>query len=255
MNRLPLIAALLIAGPAAQAAEYRWNCQDNAATTTVAGTIAGALDSSTTSAITTTGPGGSYPAAFALGGSREFTVAPDGTLNGLSSAVSVAWWMNGVDYTSTTAEQFAGIFCKDGGGAGDEWAITLNSGTSLRLRQNNATQAASGSIAGTGAWHHYAMVYNGTTVQFYQDGSTLGSATTVTVDFTNTQTIYVGLDNTNGRNLKANIAGVYISDTALNGAAISALYAEGSTATSRNPLTATIPGVAKDPLTATIPGP
>ena len=249
------LAILVLCASTAQSAEYRWNLQDNAANATVAGTITAALNTGFTSTISTTGPGGSYPLAFNLQGTYYATLTPDSTLNSMSSAMTVAWWMYGVDYTTSATEQFAGCVCKKGAAAGDTWAITLNSGTSLRFRQNGTTQATSGTIAGTGAWHHYAMVYNGTTVQFYQDGATLGSATTVTLDVTNTQAVYIGYEQDNGRNIKARMAGVYISDTALNGAAISSLYAEGSSATSRNPLTATIPGVAKDPLTATIPGP
>lgn len=252
MYRALAIVALLAS--TAQAAEYRWNLQDNAANATVAGTITAALNTGFTSTITTTGPGGDFPAAFNLQGTYYATLTSDSTLNSMSSAMTVAWWMYGVDYTTSATEQFAGCVCKKGAAAGDTWAITLNSGTSLRFRQNGTTQATSGTIAGTGAWHHYAMVYNGTTVQFYQDGATLGSATTVTLDVTNTQNIYIGYEQDNGRNIKARMAGVYISDTALDGAAISALYAEGSDAAAIDPLSTSIPGSSADPLTGTIPG-
>jgi len=238
---------------------WNWNLQDFTNTTSVLGTISGNIvgGGTATSGISTGGPGGSFSKSFNLNGSTRVEITPDSGLNAISGQLGVSWWMYGIDYTTTLAEQFAGVVCKDGAGPGDEWGITINGGTGLRLRQNNVNRAFSGPIS-TGAWHHYVMDYNGTSIQFYEDGAVLGAATAVSgIDLSNTQSLYFARDNTNGRGLIARMAGVTISDTSFGATGVAALYSEGFASSGDsvvvftiNPLVSSILGIRLDPLSS-----
>jgi len=175
MRRLFAILILLSA-PLALRADIttglvgQWDCQDNAASTTVVATVgtnAALINAGNTSASSVAGPGGSLTKALALDGGNDFIT---GAATGGTGAATIAGWFK---VTSITANQYAIDW---GSGATDTRSIIVGFQDNYWNGYHNAYPisgvAANSQMAATaGGWQFVVITSDGSTYQGYVNGT------------------------------------------------------------------------------------
>ncbi len=137
-------------------------------------------------------PTASY-ASGTIGGSGYF----DGTGDSLSVADNTALQMGSGDFTIEFWINFNSIssyqtpLSKGYTGTNALLIQTGNGNGRLVIYANGGAVITETGTAVTGEWIHYALVRNGSTLTLYRNGTSSGSAT-VTTNFNNTSTLYIG---------------------------------------------------------------
>jgi len=111
-----------------------------------------------------------------------------------TSNFTIEFW---VYPTASPTTNWNPIFSMGASGGGQEIRISQNiNGTGYGYLIPNSANSADIFVGfGTltlNAWHHIALVRNGSTVTFYRNGVVIGSTTSVGFNFTNTGTFYIG---------------------------------------------------------------
>ena len=89
------------------------------------------------------------------------------------------------DYNGTSDPNGAGTFFFRINNTTNQWQFQIGAGSGQSLTINSSTDLT------VNTWHHIAVTRSGTSVQLWQDGVEVGSGTS-SVDFNNTQTLYIG---------------------------------------------------------------
>lgn len=195
--------------------------------------------------VTPTGINTNTPANTAvdfLASSLGHATIPDANKLDMTTAFTIECWIR-VDLT-LPAGAFRTMFTKLLTGAtvqgnysfyltnpsgGASTTVTLEGeirGSTLSTANSTTTFAF-----GLGVWHQVAMVFNGSTVQFYADGATLGSAVAAVQTMVATTTAgALGRYGTGTDYFDGAIDEVSVYNTALSGATINAHYVAGTTA-------------------------
>lgn len=115
-----------------------------------------------------------------------------------STTFSVSLWVKrgatGTPYRNMVSNMYS-----DAATFGDGWGFYF--GTDDKLHYVNHfvadTAASSGAVTDTASWHHVAMTYNSGTVNFYVDGSNVGSANAGTMNTAHSNGYFYVCENDN----------------------------------------------------------
>jgi hypothetical protein len=147
----------------------------------------GTNDYVTISVGTTTSSNSSQVASLSFDGADDYVRIPNAVLNGLSSGTIEAW-------VYLDANGFGTITSKQHDGANTTGVFTIgtpiNSGApavpgQLYFHAFNDANANSTATVPTSGWHHVAVSFNSSSVQFYIDGQAVGTTVTQNTQGTN----------------------------------------------------------------------
>ena len=158
---------------------------------------------------------GKFGNAAEFNGSSSYISIPQGNLPVGASARTVSMWIN---TTQTTLAELYG-YGVDGNNL--YYAVNINAaagkiGTAFYANDHNFTASVI-----DGAWHHIVSVYNGSTVEMYADGQSVGSATAGAINTSAAGSPKIGKYNYTGK-----IDQVRIFSSALNATQVEQLYNE-----------------------------
>jgi hypothetical protein len=146
-------------------------------------------------------PYGGTKGSFIFDGAGDALTSTNGDIIGISNPFTVEMW---VRPDSTSTYQYLDIYGPNTG-TGTGWTsggrlLELNaSTTSMQLQWwNGSTSRYNLLMTNTmsvSTWHHVAVVYDGTGMEVYVDGSSIGSMTGATTDGSATNTVF-GIYNT-----------------------------------------------------------
>jgi hypothetical protein len=150
----------------------------------------------------------------------------------ITGALTVEVWLKDLTPIGT---QFLVVRPRSGSGA-PHWGIGVSpsAGTSIRVWLDNGTadiwDTGYSFDQTSGAWHHYALTWDGSTAILYVDGVNVASTSrSGPLASQESQDLYIGRDpNIVDRCLAATIDEVAISNTALSAARIAAHFTAGS---------------------------
>jgi hypothetical protein len=204
-----------------------WKLDDSAANTTVTATVgsnATLAGGENTSGVRVAGPGGQLPYGFELDGNDSIDTGAEShggvDLFADSDNWTVAWWSKVPSTTSGT------LIAKAGATANQRTLqIFVSSGTAKPgIIVRGGSQSNFNSGVDDDAWHHWALVWNGTTATLYKDGASQGTATVGTASI-ESQNIKAGArTNTPAIFLTGSMSDMRIYSRALSGTDVTALY-------------------------------
>ena len=128
-----------------------------------------------------------------------------------NGSFTIEFWANVNDQTNST---FLGLF--ENSPARRSWIFEIRSNQALRFEwwtdgSNGSNLTSSTGVVSLGAWHHYAIVRNGTALNIYVDGTSVANTTTSDTLYDNTVEPLIIGGNSQGGTLYAEIDG-YISN-------------------------------------------
>lgn len=181
------------------------------------------------------------PTGITFGGAGAIT-APDTSVDFDASSSEIGFgtadWLDGL--TAFTIQFWcrpdsisAGNVLSDWSGSGNGHFLMRFNGGSFQLFVNTPNQAG-GTVTtsvGTGAWQHVAVVYNGSQLQAYRNGSTSGTPASVsgTLTSTNSNPLMLGNSPHSTGRYDGKLDEFAIHATALSAANILAIYNAGIT--------------------------
>lgn len=233
LTALPLRAADITSN-----LDFQADLQDNAASTTLVATVGtnGALSSSTTAALTTTGPGGAYTRALSFSGvSGGITGTFSGPIITPAGPTTLSFWTL-MGTQSSSALQLHPLlwhnFNNDGATGFSVETFKTGSANVNKLQVRCWLTGGVGITSGTyadSAWHHIAVTRTGTNGILYVDGTSVATATATTPSSPSVNDMYIGGDpGIADRKYAGSLAGIRVYSRVLAAGDITALIALGS---------------------------
>ncbi len=221
---------MLAASPAPAALIAQWGLEEGSGSTTteaVTTTTSAAFGTGVTWSTGTPGPASTGALSFAgTGAVNTMLSAPTIAINGTGAKTITAWIKTPT--VTGTEDPIIGYSPTNGGTAGGDLRLLVNTAGQLRFEANVGNFALSTATVADNAWHMVALVIPATTttagVSFYVDGTLAGPASsggTATlnaatgVNPANNLGIVIGTDGNAGRMFGGLIDDVRIYDTAL----------------------------------------
>ena len=173
-------------------------------------------------------PAGEVGYGFGFNGVNQYVSVPDNAAWGFgTNAFSIDLWAN----FSANSGTYALLANDEGGGSTSKWIFWLN-GTTLQLHVNSPTNGAFyiGSASFTPTlcqWYHLALIRNGDSFLFYNDGILVSSNTSPVIIPTPNAPLTIGQAE-GAFNLSGLLDDVRIYDRALNYSEIQAIYRAGT---------------------------
>lgn len=160
------IAILDVSGQKGEDTTISWKGKGRSTNLTVNGNVA---------VNTTTKPTGASSSYYFDGTNDYLTISNASALSGFSGDFTIEFWFKGPNQTG-----FAVFLETYVGSNGQRWAIQAESGGTTNMiwvRDGSVKFTTSGIDALDDAWHHHAVVRDGSTITYYIDGVSRGSET------------------------------------------------------------------------------
>jgi hypothetical protein len=168
----------------------------------------------------TTGVSGELGEAYDFDGTNDYVDTP---VSAISGGMSISVWANA---SSTQNSGFASIISnREESGASAETEIDFNTDNSEMAAYLGETEVASATLI-TDQWVHHCLTWNGSTAEYYVDGSSVGTESVGSV--VTSRDFDIGRRPVGDNHIVATIDDPRIYDKGLSSTEVSNLYNTGS---------------------------